>query len=46
MKEKQVQDPDIVSEVIKFLKLRFFTPREVANLMCFPSDYSKYNNKF
>lgn len=25
---------------LKELKLRYFTPREVANLMCFPSSYS------
>jgi len=27
-------------EKLKLLKLRYFTPREVANLMCFPSTFS------
>ena len=28
-------------EIIRQLKLRYFTPQEVANLMCFPKSFSK-----
>ncbi len=31
-------------EDVRSLKLRFFTPREIANLMCFPAEFSKWNS--
>ena len=32
--------------VIRKLKLRFFTPREISNLLCFPKSFSKSHLKF
>ena len=29
-------------EIIGQLKMRYFTPREVANIMCFPKSFSKF----
>ena len=29
-------------EYVKQLKLRYFTPTEIAQLMCFPANYGKY----
>ncbi|XP_050406035.1 tRNA (cytosine(38)-C(5))-methyltransferase [Patella vulgata] len=31
-------------EIIRRLKLRYFTPREVANLLCFPNDFDFPSN--
>ena len=28
-------------KLLSKLKLRYFTPREIANLMCFPQDFGK-----
>ena len=33
---------DDVHEAVRSLNLRFFTPREIANLMCFPQSFSEY----
>ncbi len=33
---------DDTHEDVRSLKLRFFTPREIANLMCFPPEFSEY----
>ena len=36
---KQTADSKCSAECLKALNLRYFTPREVANLMCFPADF-------
>ena len=33
-------EADLAVAALLPLKLRYFSPREVANLMCFPSDFS------
>ena len=39
-KEKHARDTESADDALLPLKLRYFSPREVANLMCFPQDFS------
>lgn len=37
-----IKDQTLIIELLKKLKLRFFTPKEIANLMCFPDSLGWY----
>ena len=39
-KRKTCDDDSLVVKVLLPLSLRYFSPREVANLMCFPGNFS------
>ena len=39
---RDLTDDQSKSELLSVLKLRYFTPREVANLHGFPSDFCKF----
>ena len=44
-KEQRVYT-DEVERAVRERGLRFFTPREIANLMCFPQEFGKLDGSF
>jgi len=40
------QNEEAIVELLRSLKLRYFTPREIANLMCFPPEFGKTKTVF